>query len=126
MTMVSRKYRSNKKISRKRNSKKRLSNKQYGGKPDYSPEATSDVDKRTEDYMTEILVSAKENAPHFENSSTYKQYWLGQVIPSIEEYVEEQKQQLTQDYYREILTAIENVKIYIETSSDFVPGEEND
>ena len=130
MKIVSRKYRSKQKLSRKRNSKKRLSNKKYGGKPeasDYSPEATSQGDKNTEDYINKILLSARENAQQFKEHSTYKQYWLEQVIPSLEKYIKEQNKQgeLTEDYYRAILIGIDELKYYIEnqTSYDFVTVE---
>jgi hypothetical protein len=124
MTIVSTKYRSRQKLSRKRNSKKRLSNKKYGGKPeesDYSPKATSQGDKKTEDYMTQILISSSEKAKEFEDHSTYKQYWLEQVIPSIEMYVEEQnkQEQLTQDYYNRILVDIADLKYYIQNQSSY-------
>jgi hypothetical protein len=133
MKIVSRKYRSKQKLSRKRNSKKRLSNKKYGGHPEesnYSPEATSQGDKNTEDFMSKILLSASEKGRQFEDHSTYRQYWLEQVIPSLEMYIEEQNNQgeLTQNYYSKILNGIADLKYYIQTQSsyDFVIDSKND
>ena len=124
MVNISRKYRSKQKLSRKRNSKKRLSNKKYGGNPEesnYSPEATSQGDKKTEDYMSQVLISSSKKAREFEDHSTYKQYWLEQVIPSLEMYVEEQnkQEQLTQKYYTAILNGIANLKDYIQDQSSY-------
>jgi len=120
MKIVSKKHRGNKKISRKRNSRNKLSNKQYGGKPEpYSPEATSEGDKMTEDMVIQMLHLSSQDAEKIEDLSTKKQYWLEKVIPSIEMYVEEQNKQgvITPNYYEALLISIEDVKAFIENDN---------
>ena len=124
MVNISRNYISKQKLSRKHNSKKQRSYKKYGGKPkksNYSPEAISQGDKDTEDYMNQILISSSKKSNEFQDHSTYKQYWLEEVIPSLITYVEEQNNQgqLTQDFYKKIVIGIDELKYYIEDQSSY-------
>jgi hypothetical protein len=132
MVNIARNYKSKQKLSRKHNSKKQRSYKKYGGRPkkNYSPEAVSQGDKDTEDYMEEILISSSKKGHEFLDHSKYKQYWLEKVIPSLITYIEDKNNQgqLTQEFYEKILIGIDELKYYIEEQSsyDFVIGSDQD
>ena len=110
MTTVSRKYKAKQKLARKRLSKKRSNNKKNGGAgADYSPEATTDGDKRAEEYLTQKMAIASENGKNYENNKPgYDKYWLEEIIPSMRDYLQKQKDknEITNPYYKAASSSI--------------------
>ena len=113
MTTVSRKYQAKQKLARKRlskkrsNNNKRSNNKKNGGagaeySPEtttdgdkkYSPEATTEGDKIAETYITQIMGMASKDGEKYENNKPgYDKYWLEEIIPGIRHYLKKQKDQ---------------------------------